>query len=160
MDRHLTPAIRVLRRSQRLCLPEIAAAAGPVCAELEAHAQASGLAIDGPPIFTAQGLPDDAETPFDWAACLPVADAQGMPADEPHVPSGQTELTVLPPLSCARTEYVGPLAELFAHGYQPLLRAIAEAGLRPSGASREVYHVWRGPEAPDNRIEIQIGIAA
>jgi hypothetical protein len=67
---------------------------------------------------------------------------------------------VLPPLSCARTEYVGPLAGLFTHGYQPLLRAIAEAGLRPSGASREVYHLWRGPEAPDNRIEIQIGIAA
>lgn len=160
MNLYLTPAVCVLRRSQRLRLPDIAAVAGPLCAELEAHAQASGFAIDGPPIFTAQGLPDDIETLFDWAACLPVADAQGMPADEPHVPSGQTELTVLPPLSCVRTVYVGPLAGLFAHGYQPLLRAIAEAGLRTSGTSREVYHVWHGPEAPDNRIEIQIGIAA
>lgn len=158
MDLHLTPAIRVLRRSQCLCLSEIAAVAGPLCAEMNAHALASGLAIDGPPIFTATGLPDNAQTPFDWAACLPVADAQGAQAEQPKVPSGPNELAVLPPLSCARTVYVGPLAGLFTHGYQPLLRAIAEAGMRASGESREVYHVWHGPEAADNRIEIQIGI--
>lgn len=160
MNLYLTPTVCVLRGSQRLRLPDIAAVAGPLCADLEAHAQASGFAIDGPPIFTAQGLPDDIKTLFDWAACLPVANAQDALAEKFNEPSGPYELIVLPPLSCARTMYVGPLAGLFAHGYQPLLRAIAEAGRHPSGVSREVYHVWHGPEAPDNRIEIQIGIAA
>lgn len=159
MDLHLTPTIHVLRRSQRLRLPEIAAAAGPLCAELYAQAQVSGLAIDGPPIFIATGLPDDAQTPFDWAACLPVAGAQRVSVGQPDMPSGPQELAVLPPLSCARTVYVGPLVGLFTRGYQPLLQAIAEAGLRTSGESREVYHVWHGPDSPDNRIEIQIGIA-
>ena len=65
----------------------------------------------------------------------------------------------LPALSCMRTVYRGPLAELFTHGYQPLLQAIAEAGLRTSGESREVYHAWLGPDSPDNRIELQIGLA-
>jgi hypothetical protein len=88
-------------------------------------------------------MPRDTHTEFDLDFCLPVA------SDEPPA---------LPALCCARLMYEGPLAELFTGGYQPLLQAMAAAGLRASGESREIYHAWHGPESADNQIEIQIGI--
>lgn len=75
------------------------------------------------PIFAARGLPQDAHTPFDLDFCLPVEGA---------------DLPMLPALRCARRVFEGPLCDLFSQGYQPLLQAIAEAGLRASGDSREV----------------------
>jgi len=144
MELHTTAPITVLRRRQRLSLDAVGTQAAQAYAELHAEAQRRGLTIDGAPIFAARGLPQVAHTPFDLDFCLPV--------------SG-TDLSVLPALRCARRVFEGPLCDLFSHGYQPLLHAMAEAGLRASGESREVYHAWYGPDSSDNRIEIQIGIA-
>lgn len=144
MELHTTPPIPVLRRRQRLSLDAVGMHAAQAYAELHAEAQRRGLTIAGAPIFAARGLPQDAHTPFDLDFCLPVAG---------------DDLLMLPALRCARRFYEGPLADLFTHGYGPLLQAMAEAGLRAGGQSREVYHVWHGPESPDNRIEIQIGLA-
>ncbi|UPG73056.1 GyrI-like domain-containing protein [Roseomonas gilardii subsp. gilardii] len=102
------------------------------------------MKLNGPPIFQAWGMPQDAQTEFELAFCLPVA-------------GGDHEL---PPLRCAAAIYEGPISGLFIHGYEPLLQAIAAAGLQASGESREVYHRWQDPEAMDNRIEIQIGLGA
>ncbi|MCX7692385.1 GyrI-like domain-containing protein [Tepidimonas taiwanensis] len=143
MELHTTAPVTVLRRSHRLSLDAVGTQAAQAYADLHAEAQARGLTVNGPPIFATRGLPQEAHTPFDLDFCLPV--------------SG-TDLSMLPALRCARRVYEGPLCDLFRHGYQPLLHAMAEAGLRASGDSREVYHVWHGPDAPNNRIEIQIGI--
>ncbi|AUL98872.1 AraC family transcriptional regulator [Rhodocyclaceae bacterium] len=143
MELHTTAPVCVLRRSHRLSLDAVGTQAAQAYADLHAEAQARGLTVNGPPIFAARGLPQQAHTPFDLDFCLPVEGA-GLP--------------MLPALRCARRVYEGPLSDLFSQGYQPLLHAMAEAGLRASGDSREVYHVWHGPDAPDNRIEIQIGI--
>lgn len=144
MELHTTAPTTVLRRTHRLSLDAVGMHAAQAYAELRAEAQARGLTVNGPPIFAATGLPQDAHTPFDLDFCLPVEGA---------------DLPMLPALRCARRLYEGPLADLFTHGYGPLLQAMAEAGLRAGGQSREVYHVWHGPESPDNRIEIQIGLA-
>jgi hypothetical protein len=144
MELHTTPVIPVLRRRLTLRLPQVAQMAGPCCAELEALARAQGRTVQGPPIFAAHGLPQDGHTPFDLDICLPVS---GPGAEE------------LPALSCMRTVYCGPLEGLFTQGYQALLDAIAAAGRTPSGQTREVYHAWHGPDSPDNRIELQIGLA-
>lgn len=144
MEHHTTTAMTVLRRSQHLRLPKVGATAGQICAELYAEAQERGLKVEGVPIFAARGLPQDSRTVFELDICLPVA-GDGLPT--------------LPAMHCVRRLYEGPLTELFTRGYQPLLQAIAQAGLQPNGNSREIYHVWHGPGANDNRIEIQIGIA-
>jgi len=135
--------IAVLQRHERLTVAQVGARAAPAYAELHAEAKARGLGIAGPPIFRARHMPQDAHSEFGMVFCLPVA---GDGAQR------------LPRLRCACLVHEGPLAELFARGYQPLLAAIAAAGLRTLGESREVYHVWRGPQSPDNRIEIQIGV--
>jgi hypothetical protein len=145
MEIHTTQAVPALSRRCRLTVAEIGARAETACAELHMQAQARGLSVNGPPVFVARGMPQDAHTAFDIDFCLPVAGI---------------DLPLLPALHCARQVYQGPLAGLFVHGYRPLLQAMAEAGLRPSGESREVYHAWHGPDSAANRIEIQIGIAA
>lgn len=143
MQLHTTPPTAVLRRTHRLCLETVGTHAAQAYAELHAEARSRGLTVNGAPIFAARGLPQDPHTPFDLDFCLPATGG---------------DLPLLPALRCVRRIHEGPLAELFTRGYQPLLQAIAEAGLRTSGESREVYHAWHGPESPANRIEIQIGI--
>ncbi|WP_043539844.1 GyrI-like domain-containing protein [Salinarimonas rosea] len=137
-------ALPVLIRRRRLTLPEVGAAAAEECPRLEDEAAARGLAVSGRFVFSAAGLPMDAATPFDLAFCLPVA--------------AGADCERLPPFRCAAIDYRGPLADLFAQGYRPLLEAIAAAGHVPSGSSREVYHRWAGPGDTHNHVEIQIGL--
>jgi effector-binding domain-containing protein len=47
---------------------------------------------------------------------------------------------------------------MFQEGYGPLLGEIEVSGLGVSGESREIYHVWMGPEDPGNEVEIQFGL--
>lgn len=145
MDIQTIEATPVLDRRRRLTVAQIGNEAAQAYAELRAEAHARGLAVNGPPIFAAHAMPQGAHTAFDIIFCLPVA---------------ATEAHHLPRLRCASLLYEGPLTDLFTRGYQPLLQAIAEVGLRPTGESREVYHAWHGPESAANRIEIQIGIGA
>ncbi|SOD97562.1 AraC family transcriptional regulator [Caenispirillum bisanense] len=135
--------LSVVRQHRRLTLPQVGPASVEACAAVAAEVEAAGLSVAGPWIFAARGLPRDTETAFDLDYCLPVAGgSDGLPA-----------------LHCAAAIYEGPLTGLFSDGYAPLLAAIAAAGLRPTGDSREVYHRWEGPDSPANRVEIQIGVA-
>jgi hypothetical protein len=144
MSIHLTPPIPVILQSLRLALPDVAERAGEVCDALRRQAEQAGQDVTGPPIFAARNLPRDAVTLFELEICLPVADAGSR--------------TVLPPMRCLRGTFHGKLDDLFPCGYQPLLDAVAAAGLRPSGESREIYHRWDGAGSLHNRIEIQIGV--
>ncbi|KOF53631.1 MULTISPECIES: GyrI-like domain-containing protein [unclassified Achromobacter] len=144
MELKTVEPLAVLRDRRRVTLAQVGALAAGIYPELERQAAAGGLRVEGPPVFAAHGLPQDAQTPFELDYCLPVAGAA------PHT---------LPRLRCASLLYQGPLDRLFSQGYQPLLRAIAEAGLTPTAESREVYHAWAGPQSAANRIEIQIGVA-
>lgn len=137
------PPLSVVRQHRRLTLPEVGTASVEASAAVTAAAEAAGLSAAGPWIFAAHGLPHDRETVFDLDYCLPV--------------TGGTDR--LPALHCAAQVYEGPLKGLFSDGYAPLLAAIAAAGLRPTGESREVYHCWEGPDSPANRVEIQIAVA-
>lgn len=138
------PPLAALRRQVRLTIPEIGAESGPALQALTDEARQRRLAVSGPPVFRALGMPRDTTTRFDMEFCLPVeASADG----------------ALPALNCACLMHHGPLSTLFEAGYAPLLAAMEQAGLQPGRESREVYHQWQGPESPDNRIEIQIAIA-
>lgn len=140
MDLHHPPATCVLRCSHRLRLPEIARAAAPVRPVVRPRPGQRPCDRRTAHFSPATNLPKDPQTRFDWAACLPVAQFPSTPEATPSLPSGPYKRAVLPPLRCAHTVFTGPLAGLFTHDYQPLLRAIIQAGLRPSGAGHEVYH--------------------
>lgn len=138
------PALPVVRQRHRLTLPQVGLTALDACPAVSAAAAAAGLQPAGPWIFAAYGMPRDAHTAFDLDYCLPVAGGDDC----------------LPAFHCASTIYEGPLASLFTQGYASLLAAVAAAGVATTGDTREVYHIWEGPEAATNRVEIQFGIAA
>jgi hypothetical protein len=144
MNIHTTERTAVLRRKGRMTIPQIGEHAALAYEAMHAEAQARQLVVNGPSIIVARSMPQDAHTEFELEFCLPVKG---------------DDLPTLPALRCARLMYEGSLDKLFTQGYQPLLQSMADAGLTPSGESREVYHAWHGPESDENCIEIQIGIA-
>lgn len=146
-----TPDLWVLSLGRRLSIPEIGAAAAECVAAIENEMAARGLAPAGPWIFISESLPRDRESRFPWRACRPVA--------KPASYDGGLDLIHLAPIRAATAVYEGPLADLFTNGYAPLLAAVETSGHAVSGESREIYHAWHGPDAPDNRIEIQFGLA-
>lgn len=97
MELHTTAPVSVLRRRHRLSLDAVGTQAVQAYADLHTEAQARGLTVNGPPIFAAWGLPQDAHTLFDLDFCLPVEGAA---------------LPVLPVLHCARRVYEGRLASI------------------------------------------------
>lgn len=147
------PAQTVLREDRTLTIATVGATAAEVLPRLAAEAEARGLAVTGPTVFAAHGLPQDATTPFAMSLCLPVGACEGTDKGDGGGPG------TLPALHAACAVYEGPLAGVFSDGYRPLLAAMADAGFRPTGESREVYLAWEGPEAAGNRIEIQFAIA-
>lgn len=147
MERKTIAPFSVLEERRTLALSEVGNIAASVCSTLSARAAALGLTVTGPTIFVAHGLPKDPDTLFPLSFCLPVT---------PEAAEGTTHLSSI---NAACAVYEGPLSGLFSHGYQPLLADMAEAGLTPTGESREVYHRWTGPNHDDNRIEIQFAVA-
>lgn len=136
--------IPALQRQQRLTIGQIGERAALAFAELHAEAEARNLTVNGPSVFQAHRFPSDEHTEFEMTFCLPVAG---------------DSVQRLPRLKCASLTFEGPLADMFASGYRPLLSAVTAAGLQTNGESREVYLAWHGPESRDNRIEIQIGVS-
>lgn len=143
MNIHTTEAMTALQRKVRMTIPQIGEQAAQAYESMRAEAQARQLVVNGPSIFVARSMPQDAHTEFELTFCLPVKG---------------NDLPILPAFCCACFIFEGPLDRLFTHGYQTLLRSIEDAGLTPSDESREVYHEWYGPESDKNRIEIQIGV--
>lgn len=143
MNIHTTEAITALQRTVRMTIPQIGEQAAQAYENMRAEAQARQLVVNGPSIFVAHSMPQDAHTEFELTLCLPVKGS---------------DLPKLPAFRCACFMFEGPLDRLFTHGYQTLLRSIEDAGLTPSNESREVYHEWYGPASDKNRIEIQIGV--
>ncbi|WP_026973092.1 hypothetical protein [Aliagarivorans marinus] len=142
----------VLLIKRRLTIPEIGAASAACCDKVFLKASELGLEVTGPWHFIAYNLPQDIETPFDIEFCLPVSSADGL-AIEDEISTG-----TLGNFYCASRTYKGSLQGLFELGYQPLVAQINAANGRYTGESREIYHVWQGPESDSNVVEIQFGL--
>lgn len=150
MELKTTDHRTMLSVERTITIPEIAGVSAELCPALAEDAERHGLTINGPWTFVAHNRPGDGRTAFRIEICLPVS------AGGPY--RGKYTLKSLEPILCASCHYKGALRSLFSDGYDPLLRAITIAGHGLSGESREVYHRWRGPDAADNWIEIQIGL--
>jgi hypothetical protein len=144
--------LSVMFVSQAVTIPEVAAAAGTHCAAMRAELESVGLASDAPFVFVAYGLPQDATTRFTLDICIPVV--------APEHYHGAYAFKELNALECASLEVRGPIAQLFSHGYAPLMRQLEDGSAALSGESREVYWEWHDSESSANRIEVQIGLRA
>ena len=141
----------VLSVARRLAIRDVGAAAAELSPALLREAEALGIRQAGPWTFIARNLPKDGKTMFDWRICLPV--------DKPDQYAGALDLIHLEPIIVASATHRGSLRTLFSRGYAPLVADIEHSRHVFSGESREVYHDWRGPGSPYQRIEIQFGLA-
>lgn len=147
MEIKKTDFMTVLSAERMITIAEVAAVSAELCPAMMEEAEQHGLKVIGPWTFVSHGLPRDGNTTFRIEFCLPVSAGGSY--------RGSYALKTLKPILCASRHYEGPLQRLFSDGYGPLLQAIDTAGHALSGESREVYHRWQGPDAPDNQIEIQ-----
>lgn len=150
LDIKTTAPMTVLSAERMITIPEVAAVSAELCPVIMQDAERHGLTITGPWIFVSYGFPKDAQTTFKIEFCLPVTIQDSY--------RGDFVLKTLEPILCAAGQHKGPLRTLFSDGYGKLLQATTAAGHRFSGESREIYHRWQGPDAADNRIEIQFGL--
>lgn len=141
----------VLQIGRSLRIPEVKRFAAEYALLIEGQIAAANLTVAGPWLFIAQCLPKDGKTPFDWRICRPVL--------RPESYDGAIELCHLEPIMVAARTHLGPLRTLFTQGYAPLVSDIEMSRHEFSGESREIYHDWRGPGAPYQRIDIQFGLA-
>lgn len=137
--------------SRTLTLPEVAAFRDETVPDMLNDAEAWGLVATGPWTFVSHNLPQDTETTFELTICRPI-EAGGEYA-------GEYQIVELPGFLAAVAEYEGPLSGIYADTYAPLLESLLTGDAPLSGEVRELYHVYTEPESPQNRVEIQIGIA-
>lgn len=152
MDRKTVEPMTVLYATQELTIPEVGRYAEKYLPEILAQAKQSDLKVVGPWVFISYQLPKNGKDRYRVEFCLPIA-----PADNPV--AGAFPIKSLGQFSCAFVPYHGGLRQLFSQGYQPLVRDMVAAKMAFTGESREVYHAWNGPNSPDNRVEIQFGVA-
>lgn len=151
MHTKIVERMTVMYAVQELTIPEVRTYGEKYGSEIMAEAQKYGLRAAGPWVFISYNLPKNGKDRYRTEFCLPIATAEGYFG-------GRFPVRSLSGFPCACAEYTGKLRQLFTKGYQPLVREIIAAKMNFTGESREVYHDWIGPNSPDNRIELQIGI--
>lgn len=142
----------VLYAEEVLSISEVGTYGEKYCAEIMEEVEKYGLRIVGPWVFVSYNLPKNGKDRYRVEFCLPIASGEAYA-------EGKFSIKSLRRFSCAFVEYKGKLRQLFTKGYQPLVREIVTAKMNFTGESREVYHVWIGPNSPENRIAIQFGVA-
>lgn len=152
MDRKIVEPMTVLYAEQELTIPEVSLYGEKYGAEITEEVEKNGLRVVGPWIFISYNLPKNGKDQYRAEFCLPIANGEAYAG-------GKFSIKSLSRFSCAFVEYNGKLRQLFTKGYQPLVREIVAAKMNFTGESREVYHTWIGPNSPENRIEIQFGVA-
>jgi effector-binding domain-containing protein len=142
-----TSEVKVLCASETLSIPEIGAWAERLWPLMRAEMSKYGLAQSGPTTFVSYGREGPLSHAFRHDFCIPVS------GDGDY--GGALKLTTLPAVEHASAWIEGPFTpESLERAYTACLDRIRGLGRTPSGESREVYHLWSGPDSPDNRVEI------
>ena len=143
------PACTYLYASQETTIAQM----GPVIAEIMTRLgeaiQEGQVRVVGAPIFVYKGATGDMNKPFQLDIGFPVAEGT----------QGNDDLKVrtLDKYRCATVIYSGPVAQI-GQAYQKVFTDLMEAGLKPSGDSREMHFYWESAESPNNVVLIQIGV--
>lgn len=142
--------ILVHAASRSLTLPEVAAYRETTIADLLNDAEAWGLVATGPWTFVSGQIPQDSETPFELIICRPIEAGGDY--------GGEFQIIELPAITAATAHFEGPIAEIYATAYAPLLEELLTSETPLSGEVRELYHVLPDSSS-SNVVDIQIGLA-
>jgi|GEM_PF-1280169 len=111
-----------------------------------------GIMPTGPMQFLYAGMSEDPEASFQLRIALPVSKANAERYEGPH------KVSRLEPFQFVESVLYGDIAELENKAYDPLIGEIHKAGLTMTGAGREVYQNFDGPDSADNETRVQIVI--
>lgn len=152
METKIAEPMTVLYAEQELSIPEVSIYGEKFGTEMMHEVEKYGLRVAGPWVFISYNLPKNSKDRYRAEFCLPIVNGASYAG-------GLFSVKSLSHFPCAFVEYNGKLRQLFTKGYQPLVREIVAAKMSFTGESREIYHAWFGPDSPENRIEIQFGVA-
>lgn len=143
------PATTMLEATARLTIPEIPAYSEKAIPELMAEAEARGMAITGPCIFTYEGCDGQPDTEFTMKVGFPVDACKGQ---------GKFACEEIPAHRCLATIYRGPMSGI-GQAWSAFTPAAMEQGLPLQAIGREVYEHWIDMESAGNLTELQIPLA-
>ncbi len=149
IERKNIPAMTMLESSARIKLMDICAHSSAVIPALMAEAEARGMAITGPCVFTYEGCDGNADTEFTLKVGFPVDAAKGQ---------GAFSCVDVPAHQCLSTVYRGPMSGI-GPAWAAFTPAALERNVRPRAFGREVYVHWVDTESRENLTELQIPLA-
>jgi effector-binding domain-containing protein len=103
----------------------------------------------GAPIFVYKGATGEMNKPFELQIGWPVAD------NTKEV--GDLKVRKLEKYRCATVLYSGSMQNI-AQAYMKIMPELMQAGLQPSGDSREMHLYHETPDSPNNIVLIMVGV--
>lgn len=143
------PATTMLESVARLKLADICGHTAPIITELMAEAEARGMAVTGPCVFTYEGCDGKPDTEFTLKVAFPVDARKGQ---------GKYSCVDVPAHECLSTTYRGPMSGI-GRAWSAFCSAALDQGIGLQAVGREVYIHWVDMESEENLTELQIPLA-
>ena len=116
---------------------------------LETATKEHQIEISGAPLLIYHGITQDMAKPFELEI--------GFPVKEGSKAAGDFKVREVPTFHCATVIYSGPVQRV-GEAYQQLFMELMQAGMQPTGETREMYLYWEAPESPNNIELIMAGV--
>ncbi len=123
---------------------------GTIPEDIMGELSEQSLAPTGPLVFAYLGECVDMTSPIKVKVIAPVESIDNY--------KGKFKAEIIEEIEAYEKEYVGNLMEIGPKGYEPMMKILGEAGLKPTIQCREVYTKWVSPESMENEIQIQIEV--
>lgn len=143
------PAVTYLYTQHQTTLAEIGDVVRAAMEQMGEAIAEGKVPVAGPPLFIYTGATAEMDKPFDLQI--------GFPVHEGAAAEGDMKLRDLPAFRCATAVFSGSMAHI-GQAYQQLFAQIGEAGLVPTGETREMHLYFESPESPNNVVLIQAGV--
>lgn len=137
-----------LYQSSRTTLADISKLANRTIGDMQAAIHDGKFHPNGPLVFVYHDMMDPSQ-----AFNLDI----GFVVPEGTSAFGSSKLQKTQSFKCATVLFSGSLEHL-SDAYGKVMGGVGQAGLKPTGTTREVYLYWEGPQSPNNVVQIQVGI--
>lgn len=148
IERKNIPAMTMLESSARIKLMHICAHSSAVIPALMAEAEARGMAITGPCVFTYEGCDGKADTEFTLKVGFPVDVAKGQ---------GAFSCMDIPARQCLSTVYRGPMSGI-GPAWAAFTPAALQQGANLQSICQEVYVHWVDTDSEENLTELRMSL--
>jgi effector-binding domain-containing protein len=143
------PPARYAYITQQTTLAQIAEAIGPAMEKFGEAIMQHEIQPMGAPVFVYKGATGEMDKPFELQVGFPVSDLTKA--------QGDMQVRELEKYRCATVLFSGSMQNI-PQAYGKLFADIQQAGLQPSGDSREMHLYFESVESPNNIVLIMVGV--